>query len=49
MDELIEALGYVLSEYKDALGNKNIHKPVSWALYRAWEYIDSVEKERKDE
>lgn len=36
--------------YEEALTKRWIKKPLSWALYKTWEWCDSVERaERKEE
>lgn len=32
--------------YKTAVENKSVHKPISYALYSTWKYVDSIEKKR---
>lgn len=33
--------------YKKAEKSKIVKKPVSYALYETWKYVDSIEEERK--
>lgn len=45
--KLGEALEKIVINYHFALGRDFIRKPVSWALYRTWQWADANEKERK--
>lgn len=41
-----DAIMYLIQRYKEAKKNRAIHKPISWALYKTWVYVDSCEKEK---
>lgn len=32
---------------EQAMSNKHIRKPITWALYKAWKWADKHEKERE--
>ena len=36
----------VYENYKSALENPIVRKPISYALYHTWKYVDSIEKEQ---
>ena len=41
------AVKYFLDEYDRALKNDRVKKPISYALYHAWEWCNANEKERR--
>lgn len=40
------AIKYLYEQYEKAKGMDYIKKPLAWALYQTWRYVD--EKERKN-
>ena len=40
------AIDYLIGEYFDAMCEERIQKPVSYALYRTWQWADGKEKPR---
>ena len=44
---LRQAFRRILHTYKDALSNDCIKKPVAFALYRTWRYVNNIEQERE--
>jgi len=39
----------VYENYKKALENPIVRKPISYALFYTWKYVDGIEKERIQE
>lgn len=46
-DSIFKVLSRVMFEYQKALFNEDVKKPISFALYKVWEYYDKKEPERK--
>lgn len=44
-----EAVEILRKRYEEALANKIVYKPMSYALYKAWSHITLVEKDREIE
>ena len=44
--ETREAVEMFLDFYREGLGNKFIHKPISWALHSTWQAMSAKEPER---
>lgn len=42
-------IAHLTKEYEKAKTNKMVRKPMSYALYRTWTWVDAYEKERKIE
>lgn len=42
-----KVLDILFEQYKHALDNETIGKPISWALYQTWKYTDQYEKWRE--
>lgn len=40
------AIQYLTKKYDLAQQNEYIKKPLAWALYQTWKYVDSKEKAR---
>lgn len=46
---LKSVIQYLTKRYDTAQQNKVIKKPLAWALYQTWKYVDSKEKARSCE
>lgn len=44
IDDVIE---YLKEQYKIALSTKWVVRPLAWALYQTWQYVDRMEENRK--
>ena len=44
-----EVVDYFIREYNLALNNEHIHKPIAYALYQTWKWVDDKEKTRVKE
>lgn len=42
-----KAVEYLFEMYHRAIHDKNVRKPLAWALYHTWLIVDTIEKERK--
>ncbi len=42
-----EILDKFIENYNHAFINRTIQKPKSWALYKTWELVNSIEKPRR--
>ena len=42
-----EAILLIRAEYADVKDNEFIKKPISYALYQTWKFVDSHEKRRR--
>jgi hypothetical protein len=42
-----EILDKFMENYNHAFVNRAIQKPKSWALYKTWELVNSIEKPRR--
>ena len=41
-----KAIVCLYENYKKAVEDSSVMKPVSYALYQTWKYVDRIEKER---
>lgn len=44
-----KAIDHLISEYFNAIQREYIQKPISYALYLTWKWVDGKEKPRKME
>lgn len=42
-------IAHLTKEYDRAKANKMVRKPMSYALYHTWTWVDAYEKEKKDD
>jgi hypothetical protein len=45
MSELDKAIKYLREQYERAKRIEAIRKPLAWALYQTWRYVDEQQKE----
>ena len=43
---LNRVIHFLTEEYRKANENPKIRKPISYALYQTWEYVQAIEKDR---
>lgn len=43
------AIDHLIAEYFDAIQKDYVRKPVAYALYHTWKWVDAKEKTRKKE
>lgn len=44
--KLDKAIKLLTKNYKDAIKDKHIIKPVAYALYKTWQQVDKIEEPR---
>ena len=44
-----KVFSHIQSLYQQALIDPTIRKPISWALYQTWKWVDKQEAERGEE
>lgn len=42
-------IGHLMQAYQNALNDETVRKPLSYALYHTWKWVDMQEQERKKE
>ena len=43
-----KVVDYFISEYNKAIDSAWVQKPISYALYQTWKWLDEKEKPRKE-
>ena len=44
-----KAIDYLIAEYFEAIQKEWVQKPVSYAFYQTWKWLDEKEKPRKEQ
>ena len=44
-----KVIDHIIQEHNEAINNRWIEKPMAYAIYQTWKWIDAKEKPRKKE